>query len=102
MASLDLGRDELDKAIIGAVGDMDSYQLPDARGYGAMMRWLLGVSDRDRQQFRDEVFATVPGHFADFGRLLDKVAAQGQVVAMGDRQALEKGLGGGAKMNQVL
>ena len=31
-------------AIIGTIGDIDSYQLPDAKGYTAFMRHLLGVS----------------------------------------------------------
>lgn len=34
----DIGDDALNKAIIGAIGDYDGYQLPDAKGYSAMTR----------------------------------------------------------------
>lgn len=43
------------QAIIGTIGDIDSYQLPDAKGYTAFMRHVLNVSDEERQQRRDEV-----------------------------------------------
>lgn len=33
LRELDLDQDALTKAIIGTIGDMDSYQLPDAKGY---------------------------------------------------------------------
>ena len=46
------------QAIIGTMGDIDAYQLPDAKGYAAMSRYLLGVSDEERQQRRDEILGT--------------------------------------------
>ena len=33
LRELDLDNDTLAKAIIGTIGDVDSYQLPDAKGY---------------------------------------------------------------------
>lgn len=33
LRELDLDDDTLAKAIIGTIGDVDSYQLPDAKGY---------------------------------------------------------------------
>lgn len=44
-----LGQEELTKAIIGTIGDVDSYQLPDAKGYSAMSRYMLGINDEERQ-----------------------------------------------------
>lgn len=38
LATLDLDRDALTKAIIGTMGDIDAYQLPDAKGYAAFSR----------------------------------------------------------------
>ena len=40
------------------MGDIDAYQLPDAKGYSALVRHLLGVSDEERQQRRDQILAT--------------------------------------------
>lgn len=33
LRELEMGDDALTKAIIGTIGDVDSYQLPDAKGY---------------------------------------------------------------------
>lgn len=52
LRSLELTPDELSKAVIGTIGDIDSYQLPDAKGRTAFMRHLLEVSDEERQQRR--------------------------------------------------
>lgn len=49
LRSLHLSNDELTKAIIGTIGDMDAYQLPDAKGYTAFLRHVLGVQDEERQ-----------------------------------------------------
>ena len=45
----------ISQAIIGTIGDIDSYQLPDAKGYTAFMRHVLKVTDEERQQRREEV-----------------------------------------------
>ncbi len=42
---------------------MDAYQLPDAKGYSAMGRYLLGISDEERQQRRDQILSTSPKDF---------------------------------------
>lgn len=33
LRELEMDEDSLTKAIIGTIGDVDSYQLPDAKGY---------------------------------------------------------------------
>ena len=33
LRGLDVDQETLTKAIIGTIGDVDSYQLPDAKGY---------------------------------------------------------------------
>merc|ERR1711976_1136146 len=52
LRELELDQDALTKAIIGTIGDLDGYQLPDAKGYTAFMRHVLKVSDEERQQRR--------------------------------------------------
>ena len=42
------------KAVIGCMGDVDAYQLPDAKGYSAMLRYLLEEDDEYRQKVRDQ------------------------------------------------
>lgn len=38
LQSLQLDKEGLTKAIIGTMGDIDAYQLPDAKGYAAFSR----------------------------------------------------------------
>merc|ERR1712066_39335 len=63
LQGLELGEDELSKAIIGCIGDVDTYMLPDAKGYQAMVRHLLGEGHDYRQQLRDEILSTTTSHF---------------------------------------
>jgi len=50
----------LERTIIGVMGDIDSYQLPDAKGYTELDAFLRGRTYDRRQQRRTEVLeATV-------------------------------------------
>ncbi len=48
-------QNELTRSIIGTVGSVDAYQLPDAKGCTSMQRYLAGETDRIRQRRRDEI-----------------------------------------------
>jgi hypothetical protein len=41
------------------MGDVDAYLLPDAKGYQAMLRHLLGEDDEYRQKVRDQTLGPV-------------------------------------------
>lgn len=84
----DISRDELVKNIIGTIGSIDDYQLPDRKGYTAMFRHLIGVADQELQKIRDEVLTTTPVRFKEFAEVLDAVREQGLVVAAGSEEAL--------------
>ena len=96
-----LSENELKKAIIAAIGDLDAYQLPDAKGYTSMMRYLSGRTDEMRQKIRDQVLSTNGEDFIAFGETLEKVAQSDAVVAMGSQAALE-GANVGLKVVKVL
>lgn len=82
--------DELTKAIIGAIGALDAYQLPDAKGFTSLTRYLTGVTDEERQTQRDQVLATTVDDFRRFADVLDRVRAEGAVVALGAQDAIQK------------
>src|SRR5690606_35397647 len=90
LRKLELSDDELTKSIIGAIGMIDAYQLPDAKGYTSLVRYLVGETDESRQQARDEVLGTTAADFRAFADVLDAVAAQGRVVVLGSQEALSK------------
>ncbi len=89
LRTLDLSAAELHKAIIGVVGDLDAYQLPDAKGFTALQRYLLDITDAERQQWRDEVLGTTPQDFRAFADALQSVAERGDIVALGPAQSVE-------------
>jgi Zn-dependent M16 (insulinase) family peptidase len=91
LRELDLSREELDRAIIGAIGELDAHQLPDAKGFTSMVRRLTGVSDEFRQEIRDAVLGTTIAQFRAFAQVLDQAREAGRVVVMGAREALEAG-----------
>ena len=81
LKELKLDKDELTKAIIATVGDVDSYSLPDQRGYTALVRHLLGITDEERQQRRDEILSTTVRDFHEFGEALDQALASNSQVS---------------------
>ncbi len=89
LANLDLHYDELSKAVIGAVGKMDAYQLPDAKGFTSLVRYLLGVSDADRQRWRDELLSTNVADFRAFANVLAALNQSPRVVVLGSADAIE-------------
>ena len=89
LRSLDLSDDDLTKSIIGAIGILDAYQLPDAKGYTALTRYLVGESDEARQATRDQVLGTTAADFRAFADVLDEVRRAGRVVVLGAGDALQ-------------
>ncbi len=84
-----LSQEELTKSIIGAIGDMDAYQLPDAKGYTSMIRYLTGDTDEMRQRIREQVLSTTQADFHAFGEVLDHLKNDGQVVVLGSKEDIE-------------
>ncbi len=85
-----LDDDALLQAIIGAAGDFDGYQLPDARGFGAMARSLSGDDDDFRQKVREEALSVQNHHFARYGVALEAMSAHWRTVVLGGEAALQQ------------
>lgn len=90
LRTLDLHPDELTKSIIGTIGSIDSYQLPDAKGYTSMVRHLIGSTEEDRQRIREEVLGTTAAHFRQFADALEAVKNHGRVFVLGSADAIQK------------
>ncbi len=84
----DLSEEELTKSIIGAIGDLDAYMLPDARGYTSMIRYLTGDTEEVRQQLRDEILGTKASDFKNFAQVLERVKESGLVKVLGSPDAI--------------
>jgi Zn-dependent M16 (insulinase) family peptidase len=72
------------------ISDLDSYELPDAKGYSAMLRNLIGETGERRQLVRDQVLATTERCFRDFADVIDAARDASYVVVMGSGKAIDK------------
>ncbi len=86
---LRLDRQELTKAVIGAIGDLDAHLLPDAKGYASLLRFLTGDTEERRQKMRDEILGTRAADFRAFAEVLKAVAEKGLVKVLGSPDALK-------------
>lgn len=84
-----LSQDELTRSIIGVIGSLDAYQLPDAKGYTSMGRFLVGETDEQRQAWRDQVLATKVQDFYQLADTLEQMQDQAAVVVLGGQEALQ-------------
>lgn len=79
---------EVTRSIIGAIGDLDTYQLPDAKGFTSMVRYLVGDTEAARQQMREEILGTTLADFRTFADVLEPMRTEGHVVVMGSPAAI--------------
>jgi Zn-dependent M16 (insulinase) family peptidase len=84
-----LSDEEMTRAVIGAVGDIDAHLLPDAKGYVAMSRRLVGDTAQARQDMRRQVLAAGLKRFREFGEALEAAAADASVVVVGPGASLD-------------
>ncbi|MFT5125348.1 MAG: Zn-dependent M16 (insulinase) family peptidase [Kiritimatiellia bacterium] len=97
-----ISEEELEREIIGMMGDLDPCQLPDAKGYGSLLRHLNGLSDELRQRMRDEVMSTSTTNFKVFGEMLASAGPPEHVAILGPRDRLEQvGTYLGAPLNML-
>lgn len=89
LRELELSEDELSKSIIGAIGDLDTYLLPDAKGYTSMERYLAGESDAYRQRLRKDILATRADNFRAFADTLEAAGKQSVVAVLASPPTLE-------------
>jgi len=89
LQNLELSDEELTKAIIGTIGDLDAYQLPDAKGYTSLRYYLVGLTDEERQQLRDEVLGTTQEDFHNFSSVVDLVKQHGAITVLGGNEAIQ-------------
>lgn len=89
LKTLTLSARDLSAAIVGAIGEVDAYLLPDAKGMASFTRQLCGDTAETRKRMRDEIFSTTQQHFRDFGEAVGTAMDQGRACVLGGA-ALEK------------
>jgi hypothetical protein len=69
---------------------MDAYQLPDAKGYTSMARYLAGDTDEQRQRWREQILSATQADFHAFGEVLTWLNDKGLVVVLGSQEAIDQ------------
>ncbi|MFH1810775.1 MAG: insulinase family protein [Pseudomonadota bacterium] len=80
--------EEMHKAIVGAIGEIDRYMLPDQKGFSSLARHLTGEDEDFRQRVREQVLGTTAKDFVDFAVAAQAVADQGDLCVVGDEASL--------------
>ncbi|KAI7842117.1 hypothetical protein COHA_004310 [Chlorella ohadii] len=80
-------QDAITKSIVGTIGEIDAYMLPDAKGYTAAYCYLLGISDEERQARRDHVLGTTADDLRQLADLLEVAAEEGRVALVTSKAA---------------
>jgi Zn-dependent M16 (insulinase) family peptidase len=84
-----LHEDEIIRSIIGTIGDIDQYMLPDAKGFASMVRHITGQTEKERQRIREEVLNTTALDFRGFGKALEFFKERGLVKVIGSEKAIK-------------
>ncbi|MFP4070586.1 MAG: insulinase family protein [Desulfovibrionales bacterium] len=92
---------ELNKAVVGAIGDMDKYLLPDAKGYVSMLRHITGDSDELRQAMRNEILSTRREDFREFAAFLEQLQNEEMVSILGAEEAIAQAREQGVQLANV-
>jgi hypothetical protein len=92
---------ELEKSVIGTIGDMDQHMLPDAKGFAALTRHLVGETKDVRQGLREEALSATAEDFREFGAAMRILVEHGRLCVLGARDALE-GAGLDLEVREVL
>jgi len=87
--TFDVAGDELEKAVIGAIGEIDTYQLPDAKGFTALVRHLTDQDDAFLQAIREEALNATESDFRAFAEAMRINARHGSICVLGDSLAME-------------
>jgi Zn-dependent M16 (insulinase) family peptidase len=76
-------RRALEAAIVGAVGELDAYLLPEGKGDAALRRKITGDTPELRARLREEVLGATARDFRRFGEALAGAMPRAAVAALG-------------------
>ncbi|MHB1104617.1 MAG: insulinase family protein [Devosia sp.] len=86
---LPVGAQELTRSIIGVIGAIDTYRLPDAKGFVSLLYELMDDTDEARQERREQVLGATQRDFVALADAIEQVAQRGQVVVLGSETAIK-------------
>ena len=89
LRSAKISESDLERCIIGTIREIEPYRLPDAKGFEAMQRCLVGDTDAVRERVREEVLSTTVADVRAFADIAADIARRGRVVVIGSKTSIE-------------
>lgn len=59
-ANNEISAEDMEKAVISTIGMLDRPMDPASRGHASLMRSIAGITDKMRQEFRDQILTATP------------------------------------------
>lgn len=84
----EVGEAELQQAIVGSIGDLDSPMSPDQKGFASLIEYISGETPEERQAWREEVLSTSAADFKEFGERLVQLKKRATTAVVGSKKAL--------------
>jgi hypothetical protein len=89
LENIKISEEELERAIIGTIGGVDAYLLPDMKGYISLVYYLTGYKHEDRQRMRNQILAASSPDFRAFGKAIAEAQPQALSGALGSAQRID-------------
>lgn len=93
---------QLEQAIIGAIGMLDTYLLPDAKAATALGWYLSGQTKEDRQKRREQILTATTEDFLNFANVMESFAQSGDISVLGSSRAAEAAKAHGWKEQKLI
>ncbi len=90
LQNLDLNKDELEKIIIGCVGQLDPPLSPDRKGSISRSEYLTGMTTEFKQQRLEDLLSTTLEDVRGYADLFRAVQDKGSVCVLGNEEKLKK------------
>lgn len=90
LASTKVPPEEIQKSIIGTIGDIDAYQLPDAKGFNALLNTLAGYTQDIRQRIRDQILSADSSILSRLGEMVVSALQRSMIVALSSPDKIAK------------
>jgi len=87
----DIEEDEVEKAVIATIGALDTPMDPADRGWLALQRHLIGITDAYRQTLRERILTMDPQELRNqAGQALEEACAGMVIAILGSEERLKE------------
>eukprot|EP00595_Chromulina_sp_UTEXLB2642_P003778 CAMPEP_0196764920 /NCGR_PEP_ID=MMETSP1095-20130614/7173_1 /TAXON_ID=96789 ORGANISM="Chromulina nebulosa, Strain UTEXLB2642" /NCGR_SAMPLE_ID=MMETSP1095 /ASSEMBLY_ACC=CAM_ASM_000446 /LENGTH=864 /DNA_ID=CAMNT_0042121777 /DNA_START=525 /DNA_END=3119 /DNA_ORIENTATION=- len=90
LLSTEISPDDLTTSIIGTIGDLDSPQSVDQKGFSSFVHYLRKETSDQRQQQRNEILSTNINEVQSYIKQLEQMLKSSSIVVVGSQSALEQ------------